>query len=177
MPRGGARINSGPPPDPEALRRDRASDRDGWTDLPAQGRRGRPPAFPLMRYRTPAELELELESTPVGDAIAERERVVWAKIWCTPQAVAWSRLGWTYEVALYVRGLVLGADFGEVKAMAEARQWSDRLGLNPAAMLRLRWRIARDEVAEKRTRTTAAKAAPAGSSMRERLKALDGGGA
>jgi hypothetical protein len=32
----------------------------------------------------------------------------------------------------------------------EARQWSDRLGLNPLAMLRLRWTIVSDEVGEAR---------------------------
>jgi hypothetical protein len=33
--KGGARPNSGPPPDPSALRRDRPSDKDGWRTLPA----------------------------------------------------------------------------------------------------------------------------------------------
>ena len=47
MPKGGARVNSGPHPDPNALRRDRPSDRDGWTLLPAAGYSGSIPVWPL----------------------------------------------------------------------------------------------------------------------------------
>lgn len=155
MPKGGARVNSGPKPDPEALRRDRPSDRDGWTDLPAEGRKTAAPKWPLCGLE---------------NGLSERESAVWREIWATPQAVAWERLGWTLEVGLYVRLLVL-AEGGSMSAATEARQWSDRLGLNPAAMLRNRWRIARDQVSERRRATAAADSG----SMRDRLKALDGG--
>lgn len=47
MGRGGARPFSGPAPDPYALRRDRPSDKDSWTTLPAEGRQGPPPKWPL----------------------------------------------------------------------------------------------------------------------------------
>ena len=40
----------------------------------------------------------------------------------------------------YVRLKIL-AECGDLEAGKEARQWSDRLGLNPLAMLRLRWEI------------------------------------
>src|SRR5437870_5525347 len=36
MPSGGARTVSRPPPDPDALRRERPSDKAGWTTLPAE---------------------------------------------------------------------------------------------------------------------------------------------
>lgn len=149
MPKGGARVNSGPAPDPNALRRDRAQDRDGWTTLPAEGRPGDPPVWPFM-------------------ASSERELQVWASIWRTPQAVAWARLGWTHDVALYVRQLVM-AECGDLKAAGESRQWSDRLGLNPAAMLRNRWKIAADETKVRREQRGG------DSSMRDRLKAISGG--
>lgn len=45
MPRGGARLRSGPPPDMNALRRER--DGKDWTKLPAAGRTGDPPPWPL----------------------------------------------------------------------------------------------------------------------------------
>lgn len=149
MPKGGARINSGPPPDPNALRRERQQDRDGWTTLPAEGRKGDPPAWPFA-------------------AGSDREAEVWSSIWRTPQAMAWSRLGWTHDVALYVRQLVL-AEAGDLKAAGESRQWSDRLGLNPAAMLRNRWKVAEDAVSARREQRQR------GASVRDRLKALDGG--
>jgi hypothetical protein len=160
MPRGGARVNSGPPPDPNALRRDRKSDQDGWTDLPAGGFEGETPVFPLCG---------------VESGLGDRESELWASIWRTPQAAAWSRLGWTLEVGLYVRLMVL-AEGGDVKAASELRQWSDRLGLNPAAMMRNRWRVVRDQVGERRAASASAGRDAAGS-MKDRLKALDGGGA
>lgn len=153
MPKGGARINSGPPPDPNALRRDRAQDRDGWTTLPSSGYDGATPTWPLT-------------------APTEREAIVWAEAWRSPQAAAWARLGWLHDVALYVRFLTL-SETGDLKAATEVRQWSDRLGLNPAAMLRNRWRVAEDQVGEKRTEKTTARTKT--SSARSRLKAINGG--
>lgn len=168
MPRGGARVNSGPPPDPNALRRDRRQDKDGWTNLPAEGRVGDPPPWPLAA----------LEVDPENDAAAawsmeraERELDVWRTLWATPQAVVWARLGWTLEVAMYVRLVVKAERTAETKALAEARMWSDRLGLNPAAMLRNRWRIAADEIAVKREQ----RAETGRGSVRDRLRAVNGG--
>src|SRR5690606_37383206 len=57
MPRGGARTVSGPPPDPNALRRDRPSDAAGWVILPAEGRPGDPPEWPLL-WQTQREYDL-----------------------------------------------------------------------------------------------------------------------
>jgi len=168
VPKGGARLNSGPPPDPRALRRDgRKPDKDGWTTLPAGGRKGAVPPWPLAEYvrkADPAERE----------SIAVRERSHWARVWLTPQAVVWEQLGWTHEVALYVRHLAM-AELGDLKAASEARQWSDRLGLNPAALLRNHWRVSSDEVAPRRS-SRAAGGAPSGVSMRDRLRAVNGGG-
>lgn len=203
MPRGGARVNSGPPPDPNALRRDRKQDVAGWTTLPSEGRRGAAPKWPLApEVRTAAALESagaqrEVLQVQIEEGVAPRGAVarlakldqtvaelraivaqaaklevgLWKDLWSTPQAVAWEQLRWTREVALYVRWQVL-AELGDIDAGKEARQWSDRLGLNPAAMLRNRWRVATDEVGARR----AAAAPPKANSLRDRLKALDGGG-
>lgn len=77
------------------------------------------------------------------------ERAIWADLWRTPQAAAWIRLGWTREVAQYAR-LKAAAELGDLDAAKEARQHADRLGLSPLAMLRLRWEVAPDELAERR---------------------------
>lgn len=77
------------------------------------------------------------------------ERQLWTALWKTPQAVMWEKLAWHRDVAQYVRHKVR-AESGSLKDAAEARQWSDRLGLNPLAMLRLRWETARAEDAELR---------------------------
>ncbi|TKJ25232.1 hypothetical protein A6V29_04210 [Blastococcus sp. CCUG 61487] len=68
------------------------------------------------------------------------EGELWRDLWRTPQAVMWERLGWTRDVAQYAR-LKVRAELGDMNAGKEARQWSDRLGLNPMALLRLRWEV------------------------------------
>lgn len=131
MPRGGARTQSGPPPDPNSRRQQAKAQRDGWLDLPTEGRQGVAVEWPLS-----------------GGSSAER--AYFAELWASPQAAAWEALRIpTRVVANYVRFSVL-AEEGDAKAATEARQCEDRLGLNPAAMLRNRWRIKADDLAEKR---------------------------
>lgn len=145
MPKGGARVNSGPTPDPNSLRSRANGD---WLTLPADGHVGPVPAWPFTKGST-------------------RERAIWAKLWRTPQAFAWSQLGvWPSDVALFVR-LSVEAENGDLKAAGEARQWNDRLGLNPDAMLRKRWRL--------ESKQSEAKPAPRRRSSKSRLKVISGG--
>jgi len=107
--------------------------------------------------RSRRKLERTLARERAGLALA-RERLrsqrdlelaVWVEAWATPQAVQWERMRWTRDVAMYVRLRVMG-ELGDLDAAKEARQLSDRLGLSPLALLRLRWIVAVDEVAAKR---------------------------
>jgi hypothetical protein len=88
------------------------------------------------------------------------ERAIWAELWRTPQAAAWARMGWTREVAQYAR-LKAAAELGDLDAAKEARQHADRLGLSPLALLRLRWEVAPDELADRRDPAPATAPAPA----------------
>lgn len=200
-------MNSGPAPDPVALRRDRPQDQAGWRTLPAGGRTGATPKWPLQpdairrAMRTAAEgqlhmLEAELAEadtgrtrnslrkkisavkqhvTVLGLQLAEQDRsekLLWRDLWKTPQAAAWIELGWTRDVAQYVRHKVLG-EMGSLDDAKEARQWSDRLGLNPTSMLRNRWRVSVDEVTPRRSaRAAAKKSATKRTSARGRLKVV-----
>lgn len=127
----------GPPPKIDPARRNA---RTGPLKLPAEGRKGEPPVWPL-----PPLSKRNIDD----DVLADAESAMWAEIWATPQAVAWERLGWFRDVAQYVRWKVL-AEFGDLDAAKEARMWSDRLGLNPKAMRALLWEITSDEVGEQR---------------------------
>lgn len=208
MPKGGARVNSGPPPDPNALRRDRPSDKNGWITLPAGGYDGPIPDWPLLedvallarrdvaldvaqritdeladadpgRARAALQKKLETANQTIAlldkriDAQREQESSVWGQAWRTPQAAAWAANNWTRDVAQYVRHKVLG-ELGSLDDAKEARQWSDRLGLNPAAMLRNRWKISADEVAAKRATPPPAAGRQ---SARDRFKVVRDGGA
>lgn len=124
MPRGGARPQSGPAPDPNALRRDRPSDRADWVTLPHEGRPDPAPMFPLT------------EPT-------EREYEVWDEMWAKPQAVMWEALGQEWEVAFFIRKLVEAErPKASVELRKSIRQDLDSLGLSVQGMLRNRWRIA-----------------------------------
>lgn len=120
----------GPAPTDPASRRRRNSS-VGKTLLPAKGRVGETPAWPLR-------------STEPG---------VWADLWSTPQAAAWERIGYTRVVARYALLLDIiesGEGAPAAAILGEVRQMEDRLGLNPKAMRSLLWEVAADEVAEKR---------------------------
>ena len=121
MTRGGARPRSGPPRDPNALRRER--DKDEWAHLAASGREGDPPAWPLTES-------------------SKREDALWASEWARPQAIEWERLGLVLEVALYVRNVVAAekADASPPLRALVMRQM-DSLGLTLGGLRANRWVI------------------------------------
>lgn len=85
------------------------------------------------------------------DQTRDAELELWEQLWAMPQAVMWEESHAGREVAQYVRWKIR-AEQGDMKAAGEARQWSDRLGLNPLALLRLRVEIEQAAAAEDRGR-------------------------
>jgi hypothetical protein len=155
MPKGGARVVSGPPPDPNALRRDRPSDQAGWTSLPAEGRVGDPPVWPLLQQTV-------------------REETLWRELWARPQAVMWERLDQRYEVAMFCRMLARAEQpAASVELQKVVRQYLDSLGLSVQGMLRNRWKIA--PPTESRESAGAAPVRPRRPSARTRLKVVPDG--
>lgn len=121
MPSGG-HARSGPPPDPNAIRRDRSGDSATWITLP-EPRTGPPPTWPLT------------EST-------KREDAMWTRLWSTSQAQMWEKLGLTDEVALYVRTFCEAASLEASAPMRTlALRQMEGLGLSAAGLSRLRWRL------------------------------------
>jgi hypothetical protein len=153
MPSGG-HGNSGPAPDPNALRRGRSDDR-GWTNLPAAGFTGVVPEFPL-----PGALSVEAE--------------LWESLWKKPQAAMWSKLGLELEVAAYVRAFLESV---EVQASAGLKtavlRMSAEIGLSVPGMASLRWKFSEDEVSARRNAVAPVKAARP--SAKDRLAALANG--
>ncbi len=127
-------------PQPPKFEPARRNARNGPVTLPAAGRDGDVPVWPLSTDAT-------------GD-----EAGAWRQLWATPQAVAWEQLGWTRTVARYCRLLVACEQPDASAAMhAAATALEDRLGLTPKAMRLLLWQIASDEVAEKRQESKGAR--------------------
>ena len=130
-------------------------------------------AVPSARAGIERKLDAARERAAIMAAQLREQRqleaALWADLWRLPQAVQWQRLSWTRDVAQYVRHKVM-AELGDLDGAREARQWSDRLGLSPMAMLRLRWEVVADEVTARReTKSSASRAA------RSRLKVVDPG--
>jgi hypothetical protein len=135
---------NGPAPNPNARRRNARPD---TTVLPAAGYEGPVPDWPL--------------------SVANRaEKSAWEGLWRQPQAAAWAQMSAERAVARYCRALVQ-AEKRDATAflLSEVRQLEDRLGLTPMSMLRLRWSISTDELADARQ--------PAPSTTRQRLRAVE----
>lgn len=140
----------GPAPKPDGQRR-RRNATVAMTRLPAEGRPGPPLRWPFPG-RAPA---------------------LWVRLSALPQAVAWEQQRLVDVAADYTRLCLaidkLMAQFGRTGEMptglasllSEKRQLEDRLGLNPMAMLRLRWEVAPDELGARRDEHDAAAAGPA----------------
>jgi hypothetical protein len=169
---------------PSARARRNTDYRKEFVTLPAAGRQGPAPEWPLAPTGKIAEeittrlgradrLEAKLaaatnaqsraaakrEVTINDDKLAlarqrlaveqKAELALWAELWTYPQAVMWEESKSERLVAQYVRNTLLGEQ-GDHKAAMEARYASDRLGLSPQALLRLRYQIEQtDELSDR----------------------------
>jgi hypothetical protein len=188
--KGGARARSGPPPDPNALRRDRPGDKP-WTPLPAEGRAGPPPEWPLLGVDAHIDTLTKAAGKDaaklmvverVAEQIHDRELALWAREWRRPQAVEWERNGQEVEVALYVRAVVVAERGNAATSLRNlVRQYQEALGISLPGLARNHWRIeeAKDDAnAPPGPSSRAAKPKDKGKakSARERFEVLDGGG-
>ncbi|HEV8653137.1 MAG TPA: hypothetical protein VG276_28025 [Actinomycetes bacterium] len=126
----------------------RRNARVGPVKLPPEGRKGRAPTWPL------------------DTVLTVEQRKLWAKLWRTPQAVEWQRLGWTRVVARYVRVVLWAEETLDSKDLAQASALEDRLGLTPKAMRLLLWTIGDDDAGEELEQQRPA-------DVRARLRAVD----
>ena len=149
---GGARSKSGPAADPNALRRNRKDDA-GYIDLPAKGRKGRAPAWPLHGRMAAGELE------------------AWRAAWKIPQSFMWEQLQLHTIVAQYIRASIESAEPGASAGLKTVvLRMQDELGLTPSGMNRLRWRIpVHSAEPEKSSDTVATKTGVANAKSRLRL--------
>ena len=152
MAKGGARARSGPAPTSMERSHKAKADAQGWVTLPADGRDGPEPAFPL-------------------DSASPRELDLWARLWETPQAVMWEQLHQEFEVASYVR-LLARAELPRSSAIVwgQVKQFAESLGLSVSGMQRNRWVVAKRD--DDDTDSDAPKANAQVSSLTERLRAV-----
>ena len=148
---GGARVRSGPPPNPNSAESDRR--KRGFRALPAEGYAGDVPRFPLPN--------------PTA-----RERAVWAWAWTQPQAVAWADDGaWRADmVAEWVRMKVRAENRKAPASLTtQATALRHQIGLTPAGLKENGWTIAAPVVEPGQSA-----ALVVSSSARDRLRVVDG---
>lgn len=123
MPSGGSRVRSGPAPTSQDRSHKGKAQAEGWITLPADGRDGPEPHFPLADA-SPRELEL------------------WSRLWETPQATMWEQLHQDFEVACYVR-LLVSAEKPRSSAIiwSQVKQFAESLGLSVSGMQRNKWTV------------------------------------
>lgn len=128
----GGHGSSGPAPDPNSER----SQQRGLTYrlLPREGFTGRVPAWPL------------------GGRASARERAVWAELWRTPQAAMWNlERHRMMTIGHYCRLLVRCEEPDATAALHAATiRYADQLGLTARGLVENRWRLAPDELADRR---------------------------
>ncbi|MFI8830537.1 hypothetical protein ACIGPN_05865 [Streptomyces afghaniensis] len=109
---------------PTSTDRSHKAQAEGWVTLPADGRDGPLPPFPLI---DPSPREMDL----------------WERLWETPQATMWEQLHQDFEVASYVR-LLVAAEKPRSSAIiwSQVKQFAESLGLSVSGMARNRWTIA-----------------------------------
>jgi hypothetical protein len=164
----------GPAPKP-ADRRSRRNASTAMTRLPAEGRRGAPPPWPLQpnlrlasmlrsaigrkgKLEAKAEMEPTAEIERQIEIIEDRIALLQDQIKATVLAELriWFELWRTPQAVMWerldwTRDVALYTRWqalgegGELDAAKEARQLGDRLGLTPLALLRLRWEILAEE--------------------------------
>lgn len=153
MARGSSR-NSGPAPTSKDRSHKAKATAEGWVTLPADGRDGPLPAFPLS---FPHERELEL----------------WERLWEMPQAIMWEQLHQEFEVASYVRCLFRAeSPRGSFNYWSQVKMVGESLGLSVSGMARNRWTIEKLDADDEQGNGTPV---PAGvSSLTDRLRMVAG---
>lgn len=171
MARGGARNRSGPQADPQSLR---SAERGiVLTALPAEGRKGRAPAFPLPAIKRPEHAEGSQAQTK---AFRRRELAVWAECWKMPQACAWELEPWrgpTVAEFCRLKTVVELEPDANASLVAQLHRYRDQIGLTPAGLKENGWAIAKNEIAAK---TAAKQPTQKRTSARDRMKVVQGGG-
>lgn len=181
MSRGGSRNRSGPKPTEDSGR----SDRRGYslTALPAGGYDGDTPDFPLprrsvLRWEFEDKRKFQVSDDEATTAVHDRELELWAWLWTTPQACAWSMPseGWRLHViAMYVRTFVIceGSD-ATAADKGSLHRFADQIGMTTAGLAEMGWKVAVDEVAAKAASNAAA---PKAASSRDRMRVVKADGA
>ena len=150
---GGARVRSGPMPNPMSERSERRQYR--LSALPNGGYQGDVPEFPLSEFKQYRTVNGKKVHDPASSARwRKRETEIWESLWRTPQACAWSLPQYSFlmfDIAMYCRQFVI-CESSDASAADRGLlpRYADRIGLSAAGMAALGWKVTADELAVRR---------------------------
>lgn len=181
MARGGARNRSGPTADADSGR----SDRRGYTleSLPAEGYRGRVPAYPLERhdfFHRNEDGDVIVDER-ASRAFRKREIALWRELWRTPQGCAWILPAneWRWRIVANYCRLSVRCETADAPAslLAQLHRFADQIGMTTAGLAEMGWKIAEpvERPATAADSATPAASAPSPGRARDRLKVVPGG--
>lgn len=117
-----------------------------WQFLPAEGRQGPPPKLPAYPI-TARQRRAHEKNGGRKPTWSKAARDLWVWAWSTPQATKWDDndpeiLRMVVLFDRFWKGEANTAELGEIRAI------EDRHGLNPRALMSLRWIIGEPEPVE-----------------------------
>jgi hypothetical protein len=96
------------------------------------------------------------------ERVAEREAELWEWAWRTPQACAWSMPSerWRiHTIAMWVRTFVIcEGDEATAADKGSLHRFADQIGMTTADLAEMGWKVAVDQLAERRAAPVAAEA-------------------
>jgi len=97
---------------------------------------------------------------PLEPSASLVELAYWRRAWRTPQAWAWAQPSERWRIPTVARWVRLSVRCDEPDAqaslIAQLHRLADQVGMTTAGLAEMGWRIAVDEVAQKRSETQAA---------------------
>lgn len=182
MPSGGARPNSGPPPNPYSGN----SDRRGlaFTKLAQSGYQGKAPSFPLPRlilFKDVLDedgLSVRVVNEEATKSFHSRELKIWRESWSTPQALAWIGESWRWPALgeyCRLKTVVERSPGSSAALVGQLHRYREQLGLTPDGLSRNGWVIVADEVSEKRRTAEGSGGEQRRPSSRDRFEVIGNG--
>ncbi|WP_309633253.1 hypothetical protein [Aeromicrobium sp. SORGH_AS_0981] len=136
----------------------------------------------VLRWEYEEKRRFQVTDEEATQEVADREAELWAWAWSTPQAWAWAQPSESWRIhtiAMWVRTFVIcESDEATAADKSSLHRFADQIGFSTAGLAEMGWKIAVDQVAEKRAESEPVKTEGEGEQpkRRRRLQPVPGEG-